>query len=477
MFGHIIRHEWRVLRADATVWVVGAVFGVAIAYAMANGVHWTEFQHLAHRQAAQEEAERYQRMRVQIGTLEHTHTPVAAFGDPRNPTMFGSRFGPRYAILPPGPLAPLAIGQSDLVPSYFRVSTDARETVVAAAELENPQRLLVGRFDLAFALVYLYPLLILAVAHNLLSAEREEGTLALALSQPVSLAALVRGKVAVRALLLVGVVVLFSLAALVVGRVALGEPGVAARLGLWMAVVLAYGGFWFALAALVSSLGRSSAANATILATAWLTLVVLLPSLFNLVATTIYPVPSRVEMIQAMRVASDDASAAGSTLLARYYEDHPELASDGAEQAMTDFNVVRVAVDEDVARRVRPVIARYEEQIAQQQRIIDRLRILSPAILMQDALNDVAGTGTARHQHFLAQVDRFHARWRAYIVPLIFQKTRVTSFDTVPSFAYEEEHTANVAARVGFDATVMLIVSAVLTAVGLRRLRRYPVVG
>jgi ABC-2 type transport system permease protein len=257
----------------------------------------------------------------------------------------------------------------------------------------------------------------------------------------------------------------------------LGEPGVAARLGLWVAAVLAYGGFWFALAVLVSSLGRSSAANATMLATVWLALVVLLPSLFNLVATTIYPVPSRVEMIQAMRVASDEASAAGSTLLARYYEDHPELASDAAEQAMTDFNVVRVAVDDDVARRVRPVIARYEQQIAQQQRVIDRLRILSPAILMQDALNDVAGSGTARHRHFLAQVDRFHTRWRGYVLPLIFQKARVTSFEAVPTFAYEEENTSSAAARVAFGVVGMLVPAAALAALGLRRLRRYPVIG
>ena len=69
----------------------------------------------------------------------------------------------------------------------------------------------------------------------------------------------------------------------------------------------------------------------------------MLPSLFNLLSTTVFPVPSRVEMIQAVRVASDEANAAGSTLLARYYEDHPELATGDVQQAMNDFNIVRVA--------------------------------------------------------------------------------------------------------------------------------------
>jgi len=476
MFARLLQHEWRVLRADATVWVIAGIFAAGIGYAMMNGVRWADFERTALRAAVAEEAERYQKIQTQIIELQQADRPVAAFGDARNPTMFGSRFGPRYATLPVGPLAPLAIGQSDLLPSYFKVSTDARETIVAASEIENPHRLLVGRFDLAFVLVFLYPLLILAVTYNMLSSEKEQGTLALALSQPVALSTLAAGKVALRSLLLVGIVVSFSVLALLATGVSVTAPGALVRLVLWLAAVGAYGALWFGLAVLVSSFGRPSATNATILATVWLLLVVMLPSLFNLVATTLYPVPSRVEMIQAVRVASDEAAGAGSTLLARYYEDHPELASGGAEQAMNDFNIIRVAVDVDVAKRARPVVDRYEQQLARQQQMIDRLRFLSPAVLMQDALNDVAGTGTPRHRHFLEQVDRFHAQWRGFVVPLIFQKARITDVSTAPAFVYDEEATAAVARRVLISGMGLLAPAVVMAWIGHRRLRRYPVV-
>jgi ABC-2 type transport system permease protein len=477
MIRRILQHDWRVLRADATVWVVGGVFAIAIGYAMVNGVRWTTFQRDALRVASAEELDRYAKIHGQIGALERTGTPVAAFGDPRNPTQFGSRFGPRYAMLPPAPLAPLAIGQSDLLPYYFKVSTDARETLTTATEIENPQRLLVGRFDLAFVIIFLYPLLILAVTHNLLSGEKEQGTLALAASQPVSLGTLATGKVLLRALLLVGIVLGFSSVALLASGVSLTAPGAALRFTLWLAAVAAYGAFWFALALFAASFGRSSATNATALATAWLMLVVLLPSLFNLVATTLYPVPSRVEMIQAVRVASDEATSAGTTLLARYYEDHPELATGGAEQAMNDFNIIRIAVDEDVSRRARPVVDRYEQQLTRQQTLIDRLRFLSPAVLMQDALNDVAGTGAARHRHFLEQVDRFHAVWRGFIVPLIVQKARVTSLDQVPSFTFREESPASMAGRVVIAMVGLTLPALGIAWAGVRRLRHYPIVG
>ena len=73
---------------------------------------------------------------------------------------------------------------------------------MATTEIENPNRLLAGRFDLAFVIVFLYPLLILTLSYNMLSAEQEQGTLALTLSQPVSLRTLVSGKVLLRALVL-----------------------------------------------------------------------------------------------------------------------------------------------------------------------------------------------------------------------------------------------------------------------------------
>jgi ABC-2 type transport system permease protein len=310
----------------------------------------------------------------------------------------------------------------------------------------------------------------------MLSAEKEQGTLALALAQPVSLLILAVSKLTLRALLLVGLVITFSLVALAATGVSIAAPEALVRFGLWVLAVSAYGAFWFGLAVLVASFGRPSATNATLLAALWLLLVVMLPSLFNLVATTAYPVPSRVEMIQAVRVASDEAANAGSSALGKYYEDHPELATGNAQQAMNDFNVIKVAVDEEVARRARPVVSRYEQQLARQQSMIDGLRYLSPAVLMQDALNDVAGSGIARHRHFLAQVDAYHARWRAFIVPLIFQKARITDAPASPTFAYREEASGAVAWRVLIAALGLLVPSAVMSAIALRRLPRFPVV-
>lgn len=475
MFARILLHEWRTLTADASIWSIVAIFALAIGYGTFNGARWVRFQQQAIEEAAREERDRFAQHESAILRINTGELKVSPFADPRSPQVAGGRLAARYAVMPPAPLAALSIGQSDLLPYYFKVTSDTKENVTAGAEIENPHRLLTGRFDLAFVLIYLYPLLILAISYNILSSEKEQGTLALVLSQPVALRTLTVGKLTLRfAVFLVTIVALASIAIALAGVDPAGS-GAAVRVLLWLAAVVAYGLVWFALAVAVAAFGRPSSTNAMVLAACWLAFVVLVPSILNMAATTMYPVPSRVEMIQAVREASDEANANGSKLLSKYYEDHPELAAGDAQQAMNDFNIIRVAVGSEVERRVRPVLDRYERQLAGQQRMVSRLRFLSPAILMQDALNDIAGTGMARHQHFMAQVSEYHAAWRAYFVPLIFRKAQLDSFSSIPAFRYSDEDGDRVAGRVLFSLAGLLIPVLLIGSWGLAALRRFPV--
>jgi ABC-2 type transport system permease protein len=94
---------------------------------------------------------------------------------------------------------------------------------------------------------------------------------------------------------------------------------------------------------------------------------------------------------------------------------------------------------------------------------------------MQSALNDIAGTGTDRHSNFLAQVDVYHQRWRDYFVPKIFAKAQLANFDEIPRFEYQEESTGAVAGRVGVALAGLLVPTALIGFVGMRRMRRFAV--
>lgn len=474
----VLRHEWRLLTSDASLRVVLVVIAIALAYGAFTGGRWMRAHEAGLERARTEERER---LALHEGTMHRLaagdRLDVSPFTDPRNPQVAASRSAPRYAILPPQPLGALGIGQADLLPASLKITSEAREQITGGSELEHPLRLLTGRFDVAFVIVYLFPLLVLALTYNVLSGEREQGTLALALSQPVTLRVWLGAKLVVRlAVVLAGVVALLLLALPLAG-IDVTAPGTLARLT-WLLVAMAlYGAFWMALALLVASFGRPSATNAMVLAACWLVLVLLVPTLLNLLTRARHPLPSRVELVQAVREASEAATAEGSRLLARYYEDHPELATGGAEQAMNDVAMVRLAVAADVERRVRPLLDEFERRREAQHQLVARWRHASPALLLHDVITDLVGTGAARHRHFMTQVTAYHDAWRGYFVPRIARREQLHSYAELPRFTYRDESFAEVRARL-WPALLGLVVPTILLAgVGLSRLRRVDVTG
>lgn len=475
MLHRIIQHEWRTILADRILWIIVPLFALIIGYGVYNGASWVRFQRATLQTAAAEEAERYSKAKQQIVEIEGGKQ-VSNFTNPRFPSVASGRSAPRYATLPPAPLAALSVGQSDLYPYYFKVTQQSRQTFVNNDEIENPSNLLAGRFDLAFVMIYLYPLLILALSYNLLAQEKEQGTLAMMMSQPVALRTFVTGKVLLRAGVVLALALGFSLIAFFLSGAA--HPDAWWRLLLWFGVVVAYGAFWFALALIVNAFGKSSETNALTLAGLWLVFVVIVPSVLNVAVTTAYPVPSRVEMIQATRRATAEATAKGSQLLAKYFEDHPELTA-GGQADPNDFYTRNIAVQSETERLIQPVLDHFDRQVAGQQALVDRFRFLSPAIVTQAALNDLAGTGIARYRHFLTLVEQFHQQWQAFFNPRIVQKAQLQAadYDGFPTFQFHEESARAIAQRVLIGLLGLVIPALLIGWYGLRALRRYPLAG
>jgi ABC-2 type transport system permease protein len=437
MLRRIITHEWRVLRADRTLWLLAALLVALVAYAYRNGVAWERAQRQTLAQVLADDSTRLATLAEGITAVESGRiAPPPAFQNPTVPATVGRSLGTRAAVLPPGPLAATAIGQGDLFPSYAIVSTAAGDPFRRMPSLENPLHLLAGRFDLAFVVVFLLPLLLLASGYGLLSQEREDGTLALLLTQPLAPTRLVLGKLLSRFVPVVGVLTAATLLALGSGGAALGTAAAWRDLGLWLAVVSAYAAFWLLLAALVNVRGRSSAENALTLATAWLVLTLLVPSALTVAATLRHPVPSRAEMVGVEREAAEAAQRRGAALLAAFYQDHPELAPASAGAGPVNFAAQSWAVQEEVERLTAPVRARYDEQAERQRTMIRRFRFLSPALLAQEALEDVAGTGEHRYRAFRDAVGAQRTAFRDVVGAKIVrgEPFRLSDVAALPSF-------------------------------------------
>lgn len=470
----IAKHEWRLLVADRTLLAVTLLMAALVGYSLVNGAAWIDFQKATLAQAAKEQDGRLSKLQNDLRAIEEGRMEPKGFQDPRSAGAIGGNTAAPYLAMPPAALASLSIGQSDLYPYYFKLNLRSKQAILANDEIENPTNLIAGRFDLAFVLIYLFPLLILALGYNLLSAEREQGTLSLALSQPVSVAQLVSGKILLRGGVLLGLVSLLTVSGALFTGVDLSSPSAWLRLALWVVLLSLYSAFWFGLAVLVNSFSGSSATNALSLAGAWLALVLVIPSLANLIATSVYPVPSRVEMVQAMRAAGKETQSKGSVLLAKYMEDHPELSEGASAATQADAASISYAVQLEVDKKVQPILDRFDAQVEGQQAFVDRFRFLSPAILVQGALNDLAGTSLGRYQHFTRQVNTFFAQWQGYFLPRVFKKQKFLSAEVAsfPKYSFTEEPDAEIVSRVGVALAGLLLLSTAVLAAAYLRLKQ-----
>lgn len=467
----LFTQEWRIVRRDRSLWLALGLFLLLTLYGVYSGVRSVRFQRQAVASAVELERERWEELRSGV---------ISGRGD-THPAGIVFRLKPQ-ATLPPGPLASLAGGQSDLYPAYFLAKARS-DQFYANEEIENPLRLLTGRLDFGFLLVYLYPLLVLAFTYNLLSSEREQGTLVLALSQPITVRELLLAKIGLRAAVILLATVGLSLVAVgfgtLLGGVELSSPDVWLRLAGWIGVVLAYGLFWFGLALLANALGRSSATNAMALGAAWILFVVIVPAVLNTAATAAYPLPSRVALIAAARGETNAEMQRSTKVLAEHYAEHPEFAPKDGQVRGLPVMTEQVAIEERVERLIAPVVARFAQQQVRREAWVGWMRYLSPSILADAALTDLAGTGSPQYRWFEAEGRRYRSVWREFFRPRIYRQQifDLAEFDRIPRFHLQPELATALALRVGSAAVGMMVPFVLLGTLSLAALRKYSPAG
>lgn len=471
---NLIALEWRRLRRETLYWIALCLCVGALWHGLSNGLAWRQFQQDGIRRAAAIGAEGIAAAKAKAAELNADASKQIDFWvDPRSGIGFEGAYLRLYDCLSPAPLAALAVGQSDLLPYCVQVKTGPWPNFDQSDEWENPVRLLLGRFDCAFAIIYLLPLLALLVSFNLFSREREQGTLPLLLSYPVSPRLWLAVCFLLRATVFLGLILAALTAGLFVAGFTACAPDATSDLLFWLAIILAYGGFWFALAFAVNAESRSSETNALILVGCWLALVILLPAGLNLALKQIYPLPSRVEFIDSLRAASAQAEKKGSGLLQKYLHDHPDLASGDKKENENQFIETLIAVNAETERLLNPAKRRFRDQTNRQLEAIERLSALSPAIVFQRAANALSGNDQTRHMRFIDAVEAHRDQVKRFLDPSFASEAPFTGYDDVPAFAYEQRTNLQNNAQGAFGALLLLLApSALLAAWGWRRLRR-----
>ena len=465
MWRTVLRLEWRILRRDRAALAILGLFALfLVVSAWAGGRHGQALSDSQDRARAGE--------KTRIAALEKAltapgaETAPARARDPRDPTWMGESGAVHLAILPPAPLAPVAVGQRDLEPQIVQVSTAVHLSAERETEtpMSGPTRLTTGAFDPAFLFVVLFPLVIIALSYELLSGERERGTLAMLLSQPVSQGALVLGKAGARALALCGVTLAFALAGLVIAGANLGAPGAWSSVGLYALILISWALLWFALSIWINARGGTSAGNALLLVGVWLVVVIVIPGLVHVVVDTVHPPPSGVAAMHDAREDAQEVERALSGLEGRH----------DVDTKTTDFAQKRLAAQDKLQKHEDEDAEALHAILAQRREMMTWLRFVSPAIVVQMALEDVAGAGAERHARFDSQLDAFHEEFRTFFATRIRAGARFTAADLQerPQWRFVDEPFGALFARVGSGAFGLLLLAWVLVVSAWPRLKK-----
>ncbi len=431
---YINRYEFVSLVRQRWLQFLILILTALVLFAVLNGKQRVD-QRLSDIQSAQETvAEKDSIGIILLDSIEAGFTvDVPRWYMPDQPNVMGYSYL-RVAAMPPDEMAIIATGQSDIYTHYVKPNMYGESFELNYTELSNPVQLMFGSFDLSFVLIYLLPLIVIAFSYNILSQEREQGILQVIASHPVSVFRWLLQKALMRYLLLSGILVALLVVILTFAGVSLVEDFEKSLT--FSFLTLGYLLFWFILACLVNLRGQSSANNAVWLIGWWILLVLLVPSSVNQMANSLYPVPSRAKLINELRVVNAHAEEKADELLEDYLRDHPELAGfEGGSVGWQEY----FATQDLIKSEIQPVLDEYEIRLKQQQDWVDRIRFISPALLLQSSFNEISGTSTRHYEHYRQQVSEFSVVWRDHFLPMIFRGEKFTKemMPGLPEFKYQ----------------------------------------
>jgi ABC-2 type transport system permease protein len=443
----LFRHEAGQLGRDRVCIGAALFLVISVAISIENAGRYASDQEQSLRVYKQREDERLARLvlqdaitvaKVDAGELTippRTNNPLFT---PLLP-LWASYDSQRDTMISPTPLALLAIGQSDIQPPGLRALWPGRylyQTEPIANQTRSPLRMAIGNFDVTFVVIYLLPVIFIPFAYNLVSGERDSGTLPLLLSCGVSVERLLLTKLLIRMILLSVAFWLPLIGGLFWFQVELFTPDTGLAFLGWICFVLLYQTFWIALAIVVNLRGWSSAKNALVLSTFWLLLVFLVPAFCTFACSSLWPLPSPTELINRKREAMLDTRIydieqnreelrfPGSRInryIATFCGNHPEIgcAPPGSRE---NGAFMGGATMEEIDRLTSPLTKHYDAQLRSQERAMSYLRFLSPTSVTEPALVEFAGTSVDRYRRFQRETMAAHSRWRLYFNILGYKK-------------------------------------------------------
>lgn len=412
-------------------------------------------QHMEKQRSSIVKTEQYQH--------EHIQRNVQFFNKEMGLLLYYLRFG---LVNKPHPLNALCIGQRDVNSSIQRITIRNLENQQYDTDLFNPYSLLAGNLDFSFVLIYLFPLLIIAFTYNLLSEEKEGGTWRLVSTQCNKPVNILWKKLAVRSVIIFAALsFLLALAAFI-----LALP---LDHGFWAVVSLSflYLFCWLAISFWVTSLQKSSGANAVMLLSIWIFLTVICPGIANNYITSKYPVPEALATVVKQRDSYHEKwDLDKKVTMDKFYAHYPQFRKfplpDAPFSWLWYYAMQQMGDDE-----ARQEAQQMKYKLWEREKTSKQIAYFIPSLHIQHALTTLARSGLSNQLEFLDSTGRFHEKMRLHFYPKIFSEAIAgeENWDAFP-LSYFSGKDQIVWAAMLMPLVIITLILAVITWINFRRI-------
>ncbi|MFC4213393.1 DUF3526 domain-containing protein [Pedobacter lithocola] len=427
----VFTFEWKKVKMSSAFWIANALlFSIAL-IALING------RNIIRQQKDTIDKTIVKEKKVFDGIINQMHYPDTSSADKK--WDYSKLTDPSWSLISPNkrwttfwePSASsfMAIGNRDVYPYYHEMEPFSFYMRFFKNEISSPFKLLFGNLDLAFVIIFLFPLFMIAFKFNIRSEEVESGTFAL-LDSTSSASKIINLKILfylLSTLILLNGILLISVAYF--DDLSLSQ---------WLSYSVTanlYIIVWFLIIFLVVQLKKSSVQTAILLSTLWIFLSIGLPAIINSVANSKYPVSTEVFSKYIRRVQLNPEPILLKNRLSAFTKLYPQYKNTDTSDHLL-FNKAYAVSGELSDREADVVLKSYLEQVAQRENFIRKWNFLNPVTQCQQSFTKTTQTDLTAFTEYLKSVRAFVQLIKEDLTNKYFtnQKMTVDDFNNRLSF-------------------------------------------
>lgn len=331
------------------------------------------------------------------------------------------------------PLSILSIGQSDVYAPLISGHFNQDIFKNSFTEFKNPEQLLAGNLDTAFFIIFLFPLLLLALTYNLQSADKEAGISPLLNAQAGSIKKLMwqrllfRWLIAFAPAIIIAIVSYFMLATL-------PQFSFTAFIQ-WWSIALLYALFWLVVVALVQRFQFSSLINAITLAGVWVLLLIAIPGLLNTWFNYQYPATNKTEIAEYRDYDFKAWDQPNSSHKKYLFSIYPQLIKDSAK--LDSNNIRSFSYSLQVLDKEKELYAAIASKAAAQSAAEEKTFWINPIGGVMRSFASISHTSLQQQQQFENTVINYREQKLKYIFENVLLHPHFTKkdFEGMPKVA------------------------------------------